>query len=171
MNKITKKFITQFENKEKEEQEIIEEEILNYLTNYKNAELFEEIKKFVIYEANEVITNIDDYDALNEIVKKYGKNEIIQIIKNETEHFDIDFIALQLNYTYKIELRIKFNYFRYNYIDNGDIGNYGYNRDYYFDFDDDVNDDMKTLFKIFFPDYIVKDYCWKWLNKYKHFFS
>jgi len=47
MNKIIKEFITQFENKEKEELEIIEEEILNYLTNYKNTELFDEIKKFV----------------------------------------------------------------------------------------------------------------------------
>jgi len=102
------------------------------------------------------MTNIDDYDTLNEIVKKYGKDEIIQIIKNETEHFDIDFIALQLNYTYKIKLEVKFNNLTYNYMDNSDIGDYGHNRDYYFDFDDNVDDDMKSLFKMFFPIILLK---------------
>lgn len=171
MNKTTKKFISQFENKNNEDKQIIEKEILNYLTNYKNAELFKEIKKFVIEEVNDIITNIDDFDILNEIIKKYGKDEIISIIKNETCDFDLSFIALLLNYSYKIELRVKFNNFTYSYFDNGDIAEFGGNKNHYFIFDDDINDDIKKIFEIFFSDDIVGEHSYKWLYKYKSLYD
>lgn len=108
MNTITKNFIKNFEKKNNEEQKVVESEILNYLTNKKNKILFEEIGKYIIYEINEFINNMIYYDKLEEIIKEYGKDEIIKFLKNETDNFTFYFNVEQLLYSYKIEFEVQF---------------------------------------------------------------
>lgn len=174
MNTISKKFISQLETKDEKEQEIIEGEILNYLINCKNKELFEEIYKYIIEEVNDLISNINDYGELEEIVKKYGKDEIIQIIKNETidscSDFNFNFSAMQLNYIYKINFKVEFNNFTYNYADSGDISNYAHNAIYEFIFNDEINEDIIKIFVLFFPKDAIGNQCFRWLDKYKNLY-
>lgn len=167
MNKITKEFITLFENKEKEEKQIIEEEILNYFANVKNEILFEKIKKYIFDVINDMIDDIDDIEPLKEIVNKYDKDEIIKIIKNETGDFDFYFKVKRIKYTFKLKLTIYFRNFEFYYENQGDTATFGENMKFNYIFNDNVNDDIKKIFKLLFIEDSLYENSEKWLYEYK----
>ena len=167
MNNITKKFIIQFNKKEKEKKQIIEEEIINYLSNVKNELLFEKIKKYIINNINDVIYDIDDIDLLRCIIEKYGKDVIIKIIKNETENFDFYFKVKRISYTYTLKLIIYFKNFEYHYEDIGDIASFGENNKFNYIFNDKINDDFKIMFKLLFCENNIRETIEKWVYEYK----
>ena len=168
MNTITDNFIKKIEKKDIKEQEIIENEFLNYLTNKKNKILFEEIEEYIIFEINELVNNFVDYDNLEEIIKEYGKDNIIKFLKNETENFSFYFNAKQLLYSYKIIFEIQFENFECYYTDHGDVACYGENISFYYNLNDNFNENEKKIIEFIFCKYLLKDNCWNWLNKYKN---
>lgn len=167
MNSVTIKFVKKFEQKYKEEQKQIEEEIVNYLNNCNNKELFEQIMEFIDYDIDDIIENIDEYECANNIIKENGKEKVISILKKEINGYEFYFEAKKLLYSYKIKFKIMFKNFEYNYMDSGDIADYGANSNFYFEFDENkIDSQIKKILSLFFNEHIVREYCYDWLNKY-----
>lgn len=167
MNSITTNFIKKYEKKDKVEQEQIQDEILNYLTNNSNKELFKQIMEFIDEEINDFIVNIDEYDCVENIIKEIGKEKVIERIKKELDGYEFYFEAKKLLYSYKIKFEIRFRNWEYNYVDHGDIADYGWNRKFYYTFNENkISTQIQKILSLLFDEYIVKDHCWDWLYKY-----
>ena len=169
MNSFANNFISAFEKENENEQNIIENEILNYLINKKNKNLFDEIKEFIINELNETIKLIDKFEELTKIIKKYGKNKITQFILLEIQDFEFYFKARKLNHSYNIDFEIKFHNFKYNYEDSGNIDSidFGFDAFHYFTFNENINLDMENILEKLFYKSTITEECVGWLDKYE----